>query len=40
MELEDGRWVAGFICSVSADCDVPMTDISEYGGWKAWVEQK
>ncbi|WP_422615171.1 hypothetical protein [Cobetia crustatorum] len=28
------------MCSVSADSGVPMTDISEYGGWKAWVEQK
>jgi len=40
IELEDGRWVAGFICSVSADSGLPMTDISEYGGWKAWVERE
>ncbi|MDB2449080.1 allophanate hydrolase [bacterium] len=35
LELADGRWVSGFICE-TAGLD-GATDISEFGGWRAYL---
>ena len=35
VELSDGRWETGFICE--ADGLQGATDISQWGGWKAWL---
>ncbi|WP_017936332.1 allophanate hydrolase [Nocardioides sp. Iso805N] len=35
VELADGRTVTGFICS--ADGVDPTREITEYGGWRAWL---
>jgi allophanate hydrolase len=35
IELADGRQVLGFLCS--ADAADPARDISEYGGWRAYL---
>jgi allophanate hydrolase len=34
VELEDGRWVKGFICEPSALAGAQ--DISDFGGWRAY----
>ncbi|WP_395704289.1 allophanate hydrolase [Aquabacterium sp.] len=34
VELGDGRWVKGFICEPAALAQA--TDISAFGGWRAW----
>ncbi|MDR1843581.1 MAG: allophanate hydrolase [Citrobacter amalonaticus] len=35
IELEDGRWLTGFICE---DYGLPgATNITGYGGWRAWL---
>jgi allophanate hydrolase len=34
VELEDGRWVSGFICEGIGQAGA--LDISAYGGWRAW----
>ncbi|WP_425224943.1 allophanate hydrolase-related protein, partial [Pseudomonas sp.] len=34
-ELSDGRWETGFICEgIGLE---GATDISEFGGWRAWL---
>jgi allophanate hydrolase len=38
IELEDGRWVKGFICEPHALAGAP--DISAHGGWRAWLESR
>ena len=38
LELADGRWVKGFICEPHALAGAQ--DISEHGGWRAWVESR
>ncbi|WP_040263554.1 allophanate hydrolase [Pseudomonas massiliensis] len=35
VELSDGRWETGFICE--SDGLEGATDISQWGGWKAWL---
>lgn len=35
VELADGRTVTGFSCALEAA--VAGTDITEYGGWKAYL---
>ena len=38
LELADGTWASGFICDgwgLAA-----ATDISEYGGWRAWLGRR
>ncbi|MDX7987007.1 allophanate hydrolase [Xenorhabdus sp. 12] len=35
MELEDGRWVKGFICEPAALKNA--IDITEFGGWRNWL---
>lgn len=35
VELADGRWVTGFICENYGLQDA--TDITEWGGWRAWI---
>ncbi len=37
VQLEDGTWVKGFICEAYALADA--TDISHFGGWRAYIEQ-
>ncbi|NEW58844.1 allophanate hydrolase [Nocardia cyriacigeorgica] len=37
IELEDGRTVVGFACTY--DAAVTATDITEFGGWKKYLEQ-
>lgn len=38
VELSDGRWVKGFVCEPTA---LPgSTEITEHGGWRAWLAQK
>ena len=38
LELEDGRIVNGFMCEAAV---LPTaTDISEFGGWRAYVSRK
>ncbi|MBF6102005.1 allophanate hydrolase [Nocardia cyriacigeorgica] len=37
IELEDGRTVVGFACTY--DAAVAATDITEFGGWKKYLEQ-
>jgi allophanate hydrolase len=34
LQLADGRWVHGFICEPAALAGA--TDISAWGGWRAW----
>lgn len=36
VQLQDGRWVKGFICEGYALNDA--TDISEFGGWRSYLE--
>ncbi len=36
VELEDGRWVKGFLCEPHALAGAQ--DISAHGGWRAWLE--
>ncbi|GAA0750506.1 allophanate hydrolase [Ideonella azotifigens] len=38
VELEDGRWVKGFICEPAPLADAP--DISEHGGWRAYLASR
>ena len=38
VELSDGRWVKGFVCEPSALTG--STEITEHGGWRAWLAQK
>ncbi len=38
VELSDGRWVKGFVCEPSA-LDGSL-EITEHGGWRAWLAQK
>ncbi len=38
VELDDGRWVKGFICEPHAL--VGAQDISVHGGWRAWLESR
>jgi allophanate hydrolase len=38
VELEDGRWVKGFICEPHALGGA--LDISAHGGWRAWLESR
>lgn len=38
LELEDGRWVTGFICEPYALQDAE--DITSFGGWKAYMESR
>ncbi len=38
LELSDGTWVKGFICEPAGL--IGATDISEYGGWRAWVNRE
>ena len=35
VELADGRWVKGFVCEPAALQGA--TDISRFGGWRAWL---
>lgn len=35
IELEDGRWLTGFICEEYGLQDA--RDITEFGGWRAWL---
>jgi allophanate hydrolase len=35
IELEDGRWVTGFICEAYGLQGA--RDITEFGGWRAWL---
>ena len=36
LELDDGRWVSGFICE---PCGIEAAvDISEFGGWRAYLD--
>lgn len=37
VELADGRWESGFICD-SYGLE-GATDISEFGGWRAWIQR-
>jgi hypothetical protein len=37
VELEDGRWVTGFICEGQGV--EGATDITASGGWRAWLEE-
>jgi allophanate hydrolase len=37
LELRDGTWVKGFICEPAGL--IGATDISEFGGWRAWVNR-
>jgi allophanate hydrolase len=37
VELEDGRWVTGFICEGQGV--EGATDITESGGWRAWLKE-
>ena len=34
VELDDGRWVSGFLCDPLAMQGEP--DIGRFGGWRAW----
>ncbi len=36
VELEDGRWVCGFICEPAAVA--AARDVTAAGGWRAWLE--
>jgi allophanate hydrolase len=38
VELSDGRWVKGFVCEPSALS--ASTEITEHGGWLAWLASK
>lgn len=38
LELNDGRWVKGFICEPAALNDA--TDITEFKGWRHWIARK
>jgi allophanate hydrolase len=38
VELEDGRWVKGFICEPQGLAGA--LDISAHGGWRAWLEAR
>jgi allophanate hydrolase len=38
VELADGRWVKGFICEPAALAGA--TDISAFGGWRAYLAQR
>ncbi len=38
VELEDGRWLSGFICENGGIKDAK--NISHYGGWRAWLAKK
>lgn len=38
LELEDGRWVKGFICEPAALRDA--VDITEFKGWRHWMARK
>jgi allophanate hydrolase len=35
IELEDGRWLTGFICEEYGLQNA--RDITEFGGWRAWL---
>ncbi len=37
VELDDGRWVHGFLCETHAVAQA--ADVSEYGGWRAYMQQ-
>ena len=38
VQLADGRWVHGFICEPAAL--EGATDISHWGGWRAWLASR
>lgn len=38
LELEDGRWLSGFICEQYALNSA--TDITEFGSWRAYINEK
>jgi allophanate hydrolase len=38
VELEDGRWLSGFICEASGL--INAIDITAFGGWRAWRAHK
>ncbi len=38
IRLEQGDWIQGFLCEWIATQDAQ--DISEYGGWRAWLNAK
>lgn len=41
VELAGGDWMVGFICAAGAlHLDGPARDVSEYGGWRRWLEQQ
>ena len=37
VELADGRWETGFVCEAYGLEDA--TDITQYGGWRAWLQR-
>ncbi|UYF98614.1 MULTISPECIES: allophanate hydrolase [unclassified Halomonas] len=40
VELADGSWKCGFICSAGALNEPgPARDVSDYGGWRGWLKQ-
>jgi len=39
VELADGEWVSGFICDSYALDKTTLTNITEFGGWEAWLAQ-
>ncbi len=38
LQLEDGRWVKGFICEPWALADAE--DITAFGGWRAYIASR
>jgi allophanate hydrolase len=38
VELEEGQWLTGFICENNGL--EGATDITEYGGWRAWLASR
>ncbi len=39
VELASGQWVSGFICDSYALNKTELTNITELGGWEAWLAQ-
>lgn len=38
VELAEGDWKCGFICSAGAlECDGPAEDVTHFGGWRGWL---
>ena len=40
IELSDGRWVSGFICEPIGVEDLGAKNITQYGGWKAFLNSQ